>query len=257
MHTFLRLCLPVLATLVAYAVLYCARTLFRELTSPLCKLVGPRSPSLVFGNFKELERVPGVTRKWRQEFGPAFQFRDLFSMRTVYTADPIALEHIFKHNLIYQKPMAALGSGNSIVGEGLLAVEGEDHRRQRRVMASQHLMFRIIADLCDIWMQQIRENSATRIDVLSGLSKMSLDVIGHAGFDYKLDSLNPAGGPNEIQEILHQLLHAPNAGRAIRVDRSYAFPSRMSTPRPESLRSDPPVGTDVPTYADLCRGMTT
>ncbi|KAJ7453408.1 cytochrome P450 monooxygenase [Mycena latifolia] len=222
MHTFLRLCLPILATLVAYGVLYCARTLFRELTSPLRKLVGPRNPSLVFGNFKELENVPWVTRKWRQEFGPTFQFRDLFSIRTVYTADPIALEHIFKHNLIYQKPIVARGSGNSIVGKGLLAVEGEDHRRQASLNpAFGATQIRNLTDvfmvkslqLRDIWMQQVGENS-TRIDVLSGLSKMTLDVIGQAGFDYELDSLNPAGPPNEIQEMLHQLLHAPNAGRA-------------------------------------------
>ncbi|KAJ7453400.1 cytochrome P450 monooxygenase [Mycena latifolia] len=245
MHTFLRLCLPILATLVAYGVLYCARTLFRELTSPLRKLVGPRNPSLVFGNFKELESVPWVTRKWRQEFGLTFQFRDLFSIRTVYTADPIALEHIFKHNLIYQKPIAARGNGNSIVGKGLLAVEGEDHRRQRRVMnpAFGTTQIRNLTDmfmekslqLRDVWMQQVRENPATRIDVLSGLSKMTLDVIGQAGFDYKLDSLNPASGPNEIQEMLHQLLHAPNAGRASNLRRMQpAVPLLRLLPLPGS-----------------------
>jgi len=57
MHIVLRLLLPLLATAVAYIILMLAEMLWRDFSSPLRKLPGPPNPSLVFGNFKELEVI--------------------------------------------------------------------------------------------------------------------------------------------------------------------------------------------------------
>lgn len=42
--------------------------------------------------------------------------------------------------------------------------------------------------------------TGARIDALSWLSKMTLDVIGQAGFNYRFNALNPEGKSNELNE---------------------------------------------------------
>lgn len=56
MHDALaRLAFPVLATAAGYVVLLLAEIVYREFSSPLRKLVGPKNPSLLYGNVKEME----------------------------------------------------------------------------------------------------------------------------------------------------------------------------------------------------------
>lgn len=57
MHVVVRLAFPLLATAVAYMLLMLLQMLWRDLSSPLRKLPGPKNPSLMFGNFKELEVI--------------------------------------------------------------------------------------------------------------------------------------------------------------------------------------------------------
>lgn len=55
--------------------------------------------------------------------------------------------------------------------------------------------------LCLFWRNEIsKSGEPARIDVLNGLSKMTLDVIGLAGFNYEFDSLNIDGKPNELNQ---------------------------------------------------------
>ncbi|KAF8170985.1 hypothetical protein K438DRAFT_1773399 [Mycena galopus ATCC 62051] len=68
--------------------------------------------------------------------------------------------------------------------------------------------------LRDVWARKIGDDSkAKRIEVLDDLSKMTLDVIGQAGFDYQFDSLNPDKGPNEVYEAFEKLMHSPHRSR--------------------------------------------
>ncbi|KAJ6595204.1 cytochrome P450 monooxygenase [Mycena vulgaris] len=204
MHIILRLFLPLLATVAAYALLQLFLILLRDLSSPLRKLAGPKNPSFFFGNFKEIEmrwssapstRDPRVTQKWRKQLGPTFQFRGLFNTRTFYSSDPITIDHILKHSGIYQKAVTSRPPANDrLAGEGLLGVEGKTHKRQANPFGTAQIrnLTDVFVDksiqLRDIWSQQIQDRSGTRIDVLSWLSKMTLDVIGQAGFDYQFDS---------------------------------------------------------------------
>jgi hypothetical protein len=57
MHSILRLALPFFATAGAYVLLQVVDLIVRDLRSPLRKLVGPKIPSLIWGNFKEMEVI--------------------------------------------------------------------------------------------------------------------------------------------------------------------------------------------------------
>ncbi|KAJ7767227.1 cytochrome P450 [Mycena metata] len=226
MHAFLRLALPFLATAAGYVLLQLAQLIFRDLRSPLRNLVGPKSPSIFFGNVKQMEDDPYMTWKWRNTFGATFQFKSLLNVRELYTADTVALEHIVRNNFIYQKRATLQNSNNTLAGQGLLGVEGETHKRQRRVMnpafgtaqirGMMEIFLEKSVELRDVWTRKIGDNSkSTRIDILDWLSKMTLDVIGQAGFDYQFDSLNPDKKPNEIHETFSKLFHSPNRSREI------------------------------------------
>ena len=49
-------------------------------------------------------------------------------------------------------------------------------------------------------------NEPTNIDVLSWLSRATLDIIGLAGFNYQFVSLNPKGEPNALNQAMSQIL---------------------------------------------------
>ncbi|KAH9928291.1 cytochrome P450 [Fomitopsis serialis] len=54
-----------------------------------------------------------------------------------------------------------------------------------------------------------------RIDVVDGLSKMTLDVIGLAGFDYNFNSLSPDGKENELNEAFNTIFGSGTNGASL------------------------------------------
>ncbi|KAJ6452450.1 cytochrome P450 monooxygenase, partial [Mycena sanguinolenta] len=235
MHPVLSFALPFLATAAAYVVLLLAEIIFRDFSSPLRKLVGPKSPSFVLGHVEQMEKNPAVTWTWRNTFGATFQFKGVLNTRELYTADTVAIDHILRNNYIYQKRGVLRKADGRLVGEGLLGVEGDIHKRQRRIMnpafgtAQIRSLMGVFVEksmqLRDVWTRQIENESQwKRINVLDDLSKMTLDVIGQAGFDYHFDSLDPADEkPNEIYQAFHKVFNSPQRQR---------FNTLRSTPIP-------------------------
>ncbi|KAJ6575576.1 cytochrome P450 [Mycena vulgaris] len=222
-----KILLSTIGALVFYALFQLVRFLYDQLTSPLRGMVGPTSPSLFLGHFKALEvgRIndSGLTEKWKAQYGLNFQMKGLLSVRELYTADTKALSHIMVHNNIYQKPPFVRYNLAQIVGTGLLVVEGDDHKRQVSILNPAfglpqiRELTSVLVDkslqLRDIWASEIasKANGSARIEVLSWVSKMTLDVIGQAGFNYRFNALDPAAKPSEMNKIFSRLFHAPRS----------------------------------------------
>ncbi|KAJ7260121.1 cytochrome P450 [Mycena rebaudengoi] len=232
-HMILQLLLPLVATLFCYTLLNVVRFFYRDFTSPLRSMAGPKNPSYLFGNFKEITTDAWVTRKWQKQFGHTFQFRGLFLNRRLYTSDTTALNHVLNHSDMYQKPHDQPAQ-YSLTGNGLLAVEADDHRRQRKILnpafgSSQIRQLTPVftdksIELRNIWSREIRPGtSSARIEVLSWLSKMTLDVIGQAGFNYHFNSLNGSGEPDELSEVLKRIFHSAGSARRLIFARAVAF----------------------------------
>ncbi|KAJ7511115.1 cytochrome P450 monooxygenase [Mycena galericulata] len=225
MHIILRLILPLVATTAAYVLFHLAEILYREFSYPLRGLVGPKNLGFISGNVKEMENDPLITRRWRDQFGPTFFYKGVFNTRELYTTDILAIDHILKETNVYQKRVAFRARINSpLGGKGLLNAQGEDHKRQRRVMNPAFGTAQIreltggfldkSVQLRDIWAEMIRGHAEPqRIDVLPWLSKMTLDVIGLSGFGSQFDTWNPKAEPNPVQKALEQLFRASDAGR--------------------------------------------
>ncbi|KAJ7116228.1 cytochrome P450 [Mycena crocata] len=219
---------PLAVTFLCYLLFHVVQFAYRELTSPLRHVVGPKNPSFVLGNFNEMAQDPGVTQRWRNEFGATFQFKGLFSISELHTSDLKAINHIINNNAIYQKAEFTRTSRERFVGKGLLGVEMDEHKRHRQIMnpafgvaqirAVTEIFVEKAVQLRDIWAHEVTSHgrgveSDCTIEVLSWLRRMTLDVIGQAGFSYEFNALESRGTPNELSQVLTELLHSPHARR--------------------------------------------
>ncbi|KAJ7245195.1 hypothetical protein C8J57DRAFT_1725260, partial [Mycena rebaudengoi] len=103
---------------------------YDELTSPIRHLPGPKNHSWITGNFFEMADEAPVTTKWREEFGPHFQFKGLFSMRELYTSDTKAIDHIVSNTDLYGRGPVSVRIFQNLLGNGILSVEGDVHKQQ-------------------------------------------------------------------------------------------------------------------------------
>jgi hypothetical protein len=114
--------------------------------------------------------------------------------------DPASLAHVLKNSTTYEKPWQSRRVITGLIGCGMLAAEGQVHRRQRRVAtpafsiqnlkALVPLVFRKGEELKDRWMQMIesegedvkkKSGKKVKVDVCRWISRATFDVIGLAG----------------------------------------------------------------------------
>ncbi|KAI1783891.1 cytochrome P450 [Ganoderma leucocontextum] len=183
--------------------------------SPLNRLRGPRSESVIFGHSKLLEAsFPFLHTKWFEEYGPTMRTAGILSVPQLYTTDLRLLNHVLSHSTDYFRPPEGRKFLTEILGQG------EQHRHQRHVMNPAFgpaqireftgIFLEKAARLCDYWNYQIAsQDGMLRTDVMSGISKMTLDVIGLAGFNYEFDALNTEKPLNELSVAFEEIFKSP------------------------------------------------
>lgn len=110
--------------------------LMRQAVSPLCRLPGPPSPSFFMGNLREMHDAENTNlyANWEKTYGSTFVYRGFVGGCRLMTTDPVAVTHILSRGYDYPKPdfvreaLASMAAGH----DGLITVEGDDHRRQVR-----------------------------------------------------------------------------------------------------------------------------
>ncbi|KAJ7662429.1 cytochrome P450 [Mycena rosella] len=184
----LRLATSIAGALAAYVLYRILKIVHAELTSPLRYLPGPKSKHWFFGHDKELRaRASGVEERWVERYGRVIRLHQLLSRSQLYIADTKALHHILASTHIYQKSEPVRFSLGRIVGEGLLVVEGDVHRQQNPAFGAPQIreLTGIFVEksiqLRDIWATQISgDGGIARVEIVSWLSKATLDIIGLA-----------------------------------------------------------------------------
>ncbi|KAJ7617984.1 cytochrome P450 [Roridomyces roridus] len=211
---------PVACTFVFYGLLRVAQSVHDSLTSPLRDMPGPPSPNFVLGNFKAMAEDSFLTSQWRDQFGRNFRFRSLFGRMELHTSDLKAVNHIVMNNAVYPKPTSNLDVTRYLLGNGLLSVEKEEHKRQNQAFAPSQI--RLLTELFtekaiqlrEIWEDQLTGTpDGATFDVSAWFRRVSLDIIGQAGFNYSFDSLTPHGHaqPNEMEDAFTRLIHSPRS----------------------------------------------
>ncbi|GBB88722.1 hypothetical protein RclHR1_01530010 [Rhizophagus clarus] len=184
--------------------------------TPLRKIPGPPSKSLIFGNVNTLltEEEPQI--KWVQKYGNIIKYYGLFNQPTLFIADTKIIQDITL-NKVYDfiKPPNMLADAIIIAGRGLVLAEGEDHKRQRKMMnpAFTHnnikemvpTFIRVAFTLKGLIEDKVNLGES-EINLTPYISKATLDVIGLVGFNYEFNSLTSS---NELAEAYDSLLNGP------------------------------------------------
>ncbi|KAK7051716.1 cytochrome P450 [Favolaschia claudopus] len=219
----LQILLPIVGTLLFYILFHASQIIYRNLSSPLRYIGGPKNHSIIFGNMKQMGDDAYLTTKWRAQYGPIFRFRGPFSMNELHTSDIKSVNHIVTNPTIYQKPKTMLASAAHLLGGGILSVESDEHKRHRRALnpafgVSQIRQVTEIfnekgVQLRELWNRELSQSNGGKIEieVLSWMRRLTLDVIGQAGFNYQFNALEPKGKPNELSEVFSELFHSPHA----------------------------------------------
>ncbi|KAJ2916536.1 hypothetical protein MD484_g3882, partial [Candolleomyces efflorescens] len=218
MGLLLLLVAPIVVALLVYWVCNAVWFFYSNWTSLVRLLPGPPSPSFVYGNEKEIfEEGTDLLEKWVAEYGPTIHFQSFVGMSKLYTTDLKALNHILKKDYIYQKPEWFRYRIQEVIGEGLVVVEGDTHKNQRRVMnqAFGPSQIRELTDifieksleLRDIWEAEIQSQGGIgNIDALVWMNRVALDIIGLAGFNYRFNALSEGENSGELNRAFHKIL---------------------------------------------------
>ncbi|KZV72431.1 cytochrome P450 [Peniophora sp. CONT] len=245
----------VLKLLVTAAVAIFGQTLYlfasnylRSYTSPISVLPGPKRASLLRGNFGTTPEPDNIRtiQSWIGKYGTAIRYFTQLGNQKLCILDTKAIQHILAHGSLYQKSDQLRHHLGSIVGQGLLFVEGEDHKRQRKVVNpafgpaqvrrfTETFMLKSL-ELRDVWAslasQSTRKDGRVRVDGFTWLNKVTLDIIGLTGFAYDFDALHADDSrPNELFEAINKAFANP---RGLFAFLSHVSPLVRSLPNPYS-----------------------
>ncbi|KAI9056783.1 cytochrome P450 [Trametes sanguinea] len=182
------------------------------LRNPLRTLPGPQSPSLLWGYARHLwtTNPTRLHEEWVQKYGRTLTYRAL-SYRCLYTLDTKALGHILVHTGVYQKPLGARTYIATLLGNGTILSEDEQHRRQVKlenpafgplqIRTFTELFLSKTSQLCNILSSELAHNhGAAHVDIYDWLHRLSLDIIGKAAFNYDIGALDVNTESNELRD---------------------------------------------------------
>ncbi|KAH9925072.1 cytochrome P450 [Amylocystis lapponica] len=181
--------------------------------NPLRNIPGPPDRGLLadqLGLVMNPAHSPRVHEAFVKQFGRNVRIRGILPWdQRLFTLDPVSLTHVMKNTAIYEKPWQSRRLITGLIGCGMLAAEGQVHKRQRRVAtpafsiqnmrALVPLVFAKGNQLKDKWLQILASANAqaekgqtpagVKLDVCHWVSRGTFDVIGSAGFDYEFNAI--------------------------------------------------------------------
>ncbi|KAI0833830.1 cytochrome P450 [Trametes gibbosa] len=203
---------PLICAVLAAVLFRLWRAYLRVQRNTLRRLPGPESPSRPLGfawQFWSTDPTE-LHEDWVKSYGRTLSYRVLSDI-CLFTMDTKALSHILTHDTEFQKPYKVRTYIAELVGLGTLLTEGEQHRRQRRVVnpAFGPMQIREFTDLFLSKACQLRDilslevamhGSVAKVDMFNWLHRMSLDVICEAAFGYDVGTLNVEARTNELSD---------------------------------------------------------
>ncbi|KAI9513465.1 cytochrome P450 [Russula earlei] len=175
-------------------------------SGPMRVLPGPKAVSWLTGSIPRGVWEPDAQvnqLEWTHQYGPVFRYHGLFMISKVITTDPRALNYIL-NTPEFVKSEDGRQFLEGLLEKGVLVVEGLEHKKQRKIMgpAFGHPQIKVYSQLFvekanefrDLLMAQIARSrnpdSPFRVDIFLWLNKVTLDIIGHTGFNHAFRSLH-------------------------------------------------------------------
>ncbi|EIW86397.1 cytochrome P450 [Coniophora puteana RWD-64-598 SS2] len=181
----------------------------------------PRCSSWIWGEEKILfySRPGSHYISWHQSYGKVVKFFGPFGQPMLSITDPSAVSFILgKGTYLFPKPSGVRAWFSTLLGEGILWVEGKDaHERQRRTLGpalSQqsaknmtNIFYENAHRLVGQWSGIIERTSdrSETIDVTGWCGRLALDTIGRAAFSWDFGCLREDIHTSTLAETMDSL----------------------------------------------------
>ncbi|KAF8127233.1 cytochrome P450 [Boletus edulis] len=240
MNAVVKLLCAVLASGTAFGLWTVFQFVYHQLTSPIRHLRGPKGTSWIYGNMRDIWNAENsvLHEEWVKQYGNTLKYKGFFNSDRLFTMDMRVINHVLTHSNDYEKPSQVRYNLSQILGEGLLFVEGSQHRQQNPAFGPAQ-----IRGLTDIFLEKslrlrdvlsseiakdpVGTTPSARIDIMPWLSRTTLDIIGLAGFNYNFDSLNANEKPNELNGAFSTMVDANQSLSILTILRARLPPSHI------------------------------
>jgi len=205
-----------LATLLmALAFVKLGRVFFKRLRRT--NLSGPSSNSLLLGRSSDVAlgaTDTGINYEiWAKEYGPVYKVPLAIGISGIALCDLKAIAHVHaKDTRTYILPPVIARFQDAIVGRNISNSEGAEHKRIRRGMTPAfstsvlrrmvHVFYDSVYKIKIHWDTLFESDTEMVIDVQKWANRLTLDVIGIAGFGHDFKSLD--GQPSAIIDIFDE-----------------------------------------------------
>ncbi|KAH9972118.1 cytochrome P450 [Lactifluus volemus] len=185
---------------VTYIIYIVASLVIAHRSAPIRDLRGPKSVNWLTGSYERnvwMSDAQDKQLEWVREYGPVFRYHNWFNLKRTYTTDLRALKHILNAPEFDKSDNA-----RSVLGDFLGT--GLKHRQQRRIMnpAFGLPQVKVLSQLFVEKANELRDaliaeasqspgpDGSVRLDIYLWLNKITLDIIGEAGFNHSFGSLS-------------------------------------------------------------------
>ncbi|KAJ7238826.1 cytochrome P450 [Mycena haematopus] len=176
----------------------------------LQNIMGPPSPSWIFGHMRQLllaSRFGDHEFQWLKHYGPVYRLKGCFGQDRLMVADPLALQYIINSPSFYRSPIKD-NVAYLLFGErSVITATGNEHRRLRAALnvgftpaavRSYHLAFQKAAEMIS---DEFEKFPATATDVCQILSTGALRAISEAIMGVSTQDLGDEFVANTIQIV--------------------------------------------------------
>lgn len=183
----------------------------------------------LFGDLPEIRRTPPADAHiaWERELkSSVYVYRALFYQPRVILADPKALNHILgqANSYSYPKPEGARNFLIDLLGNGLLVAEGDDHRRQRKIIQPSFNVS-AIRDLTPLFFRHANDFAAKLAELVDG-TKGPAEAPFLEGQSAKMAQVSQPSKP--VMEVSSWLSRVTlECVRRWRLFRKYVYQSRL------------------------------
>jgi cytochrome P450 len=190
------------------------------LTSPMRRLPGAPGQRIIFGNFQPgstspldfLDELVEMDHPLVVAWGPFYLFCEI-----IPTKPEVLMEILNARSYDWEKPAITKKALKGIAGDGLLNVEGAEHKAMRKLVAGSftgHTVRQLVPlfygkgqALVDSMLHHVRDSGDDAFDPSNLISRATLDIIGEAGMGMSFDTL----GKNEmiLPKLYETIIHPP------------------------------------------------
>jgi len=203
-------------------VFYILKYLVNVFTNPIRNLPGPKSDSFLTGNVKEIRKDPFMQphMKWWKacNYAPLMRYFGILGTPSLIVTKPELVKEILASQT-YEKYPKKYGFIATIIGDGLVSLEGDEWKRHRKIVQpsfSLNFVKKILQSsvpkrakqLSDILLSVKKDKP---IDIQTAFTAITLDIIASTAFQFDgfsaLDNLAKGwvDDPSKSDDVIPQV----------------------------------------------------